>query len=370
MSLKSLTSQSTIKKELIAARKILKNKVAQIRKHRQHSEDLLHSGFKYLVEPIKAAIDIKNEIKHDIKDEMQNEINDEIKQDFQTSIIKQSAPRKMTTSSPVKESPKFVEIAEEYSTMPDEDDEVFLHSSDPEISIIPTENTTLTTEEQHETTIADLRDMYATRQGRLSMDGFFRDQQVGEIASKYLKLMLTAGADLDYTYGVRWSPEDNRWMLGTLPFEVSNDYITLDLLSIKGTEGLFQLIFLKTPNKEIYTSDDLENYKRILRVSNAHKRNYGAGNLINRNQSFKYKEIISKLFPPRQRLTYPTRSKASGTGLFKQVTFKPDYIYWDSINELVDRLRLLYASKVAGNNSVNNEIISIIEELREAKIIA
>jgi hypothetical protein len=35
----------------------------------------------------------------------------------------------------------------------------------------------------------------------------------------------------------------------------------------------------------------------------------------------------------------------------------------------VERLRLLIASQQAGNNSVNNEIISIIEELREAAII-
>lgn len=48
---------------------------------------------------------------------------------------------------------------------------------------------------------------------------------------------------------------------------------------------------------------------------------------------------------------------------------KPNYIYWDDPNELVDRLRLLMASQAAGHTNHNNEIISIIEELREAKII-
>ena len=48
---------------------------------------------------------------------------------------------------------------------------------------------------------------------------------------------------------------------------------------------------------------------------------------------------------------------------------RPDYIYWDDPNELVDRLRLLMASQAAGNPSHNNEILSIIEELREAKIL-
>jgi len=44
-------------------------------------------------------------------------------------------------------------------------------------------------------------------------------------------------------------------------------------------------------------------------------------------------------------------------------------VYWDNPNELVDRLRLLVASKSAGNTGVSNEIISIFEELLEAGLI-
>ncbi|EZA53516.1 hypothetical protein X777_07026 [Ooceraea biroi] len=46
-----------------------------------------------------------------------------------------------------------------------------------------------------------------------------------------------------------------------------------------------------------------------------------------------------------------------------------DYVHWDNPNELVDRLRLLNASRQAGNNSHDNEMLSIIEELREAGLI-
>lgn len=45
------------------------------------------------------------------------------------------------------------------------------------------------------------------------------------------------------------------------------------------------------------------------------------------------------------------------------------HIYWDDPNELVERLMLLLAAKEARNNSTNNEIITIEEELREAKYI-
>lgn len=43
--------------------------------------------------------------------------------------------------------------------------------------------------------------------------------------------------------------------------------------------------------------------------------------------------------------------------------------YWDDANELVDRLRLLVSSTSAGHTGHSNEIISIIEELREANLI-
>ena len=49
--------------------------------------------------------------------------------------------------------------------------------------------------------------------------------------------------------------------------------------------------------------------------------------------------------------------------------FPIDYLYWDDLNELVDRLRLLVAERSAGNNNHDNEILAIIEELREANII-
>ena len=48
---------------------------------------------------------------------------------------------------------------------------------------------------------------------------------------------------------------------------------------------------------------------------------------------------------------------------------KNNLVYWNDPNELVVRLRLLLASKEAGNTSVSNEILSIFEELLEAGLI-
>jgi hypothetical protein len=56
--------------------------------------------------------------------------------------------------------------------------------------------------------------------------------------------------------------------------------------------------------------------------------------------------------------------------MFKELTNNPiDYVYWDDPNELVNRLRLLIVSQSTGYTGHSNEIVSVIEELREANII-
>lgn len=45
------------------------------------------------------------------------------------------------------------------------------------------------------------------------------------------------------------------------------------------------------------------------------------------------------------------------------------FAYWNDVNELVSRLRLLISSASAGHTGHNNEIVAIIEELREANVI-
>ena len=58
-----------------------------------------------------------------------------------------------------------------------------------------------------------------------------------------------------------------------------------------------------------------------------------------------------------------------GSGLYKDVIPQTQLVYYDDPNELVTRLNLLTSSKSVGNTGVNNEIISILEELRERDII-
>jgi len=91
------------------------------------------------------------------------------------------------------------------------------------------------------------------------------------------------------------------------------------------------------------------------------------GDLSEHKYIYKYNMYLR---PTKKRSSYQLRSK-TGEGLTKTLNMsrKKEFVYYDDYNELVDRLKLLVGSQLAGNNSVNNEILSLLEELREADII-
>ena len=123
----------------------------------------------------------------------------------------------------------------------------------------------------------------------------------------------------------------------------------------------YELLFMKLPKK--YNKDDMRKYKSILLATNGHKQKYKHNTRINSNSGVKYRLVISKLFASSAR-------KRTGSGYMEM---KPnttiDYVHWDDPNELVNRLRLLMASQNSGHTGHRNEIMSILEELREAGII-
>ncbi|KAL6263074.1 hypothetical protein P5V15_005873 [Pogonomyrmex californicus] len=103
-------------------------------------------------------------------------------------------------------------------------------------------------------------------------------------------------------------------------------------------------------------------------VNNAHRHGHSACNPIMDNKGYKYINIAPLVS------TYK-RSNKKGVDMdnipstMKLNDNKIDYVHWDDPNELVDRLRLLDASYRADHNAHDNEMLSIIEELREAGII-
>uniref|UniRef100_A0A1B0BXI6 DUF8207 domain-containing protein n=1 Tax=Glossina palpalis gambiensis TaxID=67801 RepID=A0A1B0BXI6_9MUSC len=125
------------------------------------------------------------------------------------------------------------------------------------------------------------------------------------------------------------------------------------------TPGLFQVRFHSKPQH--YTKRDLIKYKDILINTNVYKRHYQPGAQIKGAKAFKYQRVIRPLFNKKSNLVI----KGSGLSLKSLDTRKTIYTYWDDPKELVDRLRLLLSSESAGHNNHKNEVISVVEELRE-----
>lgn len=179
-------------------------------------------------------------------------------------------------------------------------------------------------------------------------------QQYPEKVRDYVYSALTQRDNYDHAYGPKYDYKLSKWTLGKsdIDFHQKTGDLLIGNERFNGTDGLYNLLFKKEPQE--YNKSDLENYRKILTMTNVHRRKFVSSNPVKSNKGFKYLNIIKP---------------STGHGL---MTFneKPiEYIYWNDVNEIVNRLRLLYASKAAGNTSVDNEIESIVEELREEKVI-
>lgn len=198
-------------------------------------------------------------------------------------------------------------------------------------------------------------------QDKSKAEAFFHEsfedylEQYDPLPRKYIREMLTneTKKEFDHQYGIRHDPVLEKFYIGDSSLKINGTDIIVKNKTYKGTKGLYELLFKKNPQD--YTPEEEKLYIEIVKKTNAHKRYYKANKQIAGTKSKKYKKIIAP---------------AVGYGMVKEVTNnKIDYVYWDDPNELCARLRLLIASQQAGHTGHLNEINSIIEELREARLI-
>lgn len=178
--------------------------------------------------------------------------------------------------------------------------------------------------------------------------------QYPEKVRNYIYSAFTEPQQYDSTFGPKYDKQLSKWMLGksAMEFDRKTGDVLIENDRYPGTTGLYNLIFKKDPNG--YTQDDMNNYGKILEKTNVHRKQFQPGNAMKGNRGYKYLKIIRP---------------STGHGLMTYNNKPVEFVYWDDINEIVNRFRLLYASKIAGNTSVENEIESIVEELREAEVI-
>ena len=135
------------------------------------------------------------------------------------------------------------------------------------------------------------------------------------------------------------------------PISFNDPYIEIGDKRYLISTGLLELLLKQRPDEAYVSADDLENYKEILVTTNAHKNKYSSSESICADKGSKYKNIIIKFVSSRE--SSLKRQSTSGSSLKRQKrtnacslppfmiamqNSRPDYIYWDDPNELVDRL--------------------------------
>lgn len=173
---------------------------------------------------------------------------------------------------------------------------------------------------------------------------------------------------LNVTYGVR-TDNTGQLMIGNTSVKFSpfgeNSLLTLNNKTYEMTPGLSQLLFEQKPDDNLIAEEDKLVYKDILIQTNAHKKGFTPSGQILGNSGVKYTNFIKPLFYELDK----NIKKGGNINILKKYKTNTDFVYWDDPNEIIERLKILIASKDAGNTNHDNEIISIIEELKEAGII-
>lgn len=225
--------------------------------------------------------------------------------------------------------------------------------------------TTLKRELEAAGTTAEFENFLKQFQGlaKIFVEGIFRD----------------TNNEYEHHYGVRFNPVNSKFEVGDSELNFAEQDLVItrpsgETFTYVGTPGLYELLFKKHPVGD-FTEKDQKQYVDLLRRTNAIRRHYNADSPL-LGTGKKYSQIIKPLLMKqpglegrRPRTLSSAKKTGSGVAVLKLNNKKVEFVPWKDPNVLVNRLRTLLSSKSAGHTGHNNEIVYIIEELREAKII-
>ena len=176
-------------------------------------------------------------------------------------------------------------------------------------------------------------------------------QSLGDIAYNYLHGKepyfhgIYLGKDGHYHMGKQKNKENEKVLT------IAYNNIVVDGEKFRGTPGLWELIMEERPRK--VTKDDLEEYKDLLRKTNALHKDFNPKSSYPRSsRSDKWKFLLRPIW--REIRGY------EGEGVV---------IMSSDPNALIERLDLLIASQKAGNTGVGNELVSISDELKRQGVL-
>lgn len=341
----AIVSETEIVKKILDIQNSIRKKAAALKLARSEADESLTKLYEPLVEPLK-------QLSSNIH--LPNDVNKKIeKTEEETIITKKSWPKAHQSSNELEYSfdPSFTSV----------DDEVFTSLEQPE---------------------------------KTTTEAFASPSHYDPITQRYIQDMLNIGlkkiglGKFGYdasTYALKYDDKANKWYIGDSECIISANTLTIKGKTYPISTGLFELLLKSEPSN--YNARDRVYYGEILESTNALRRDYSSNQQIQGSRAYKYVNIIKPMLShtpvsshvrsKKNKSTPNERNKSSkGHGLIDDSMFvdrnsHPSYVYWDDVNELVDRLYLLHSTKRASDNTGihDNEIASIVEELRESGYI-
>lgn len=223
-----------------------------------------------------------------------------------------------------------------------------------------------------------------------SKSGEFDEQMVSKYLSMYKDPKIAK--TLDKTYGLEYDEKNDNWFVGKkqVYFERGTFNLKGNPVKVKCTAGLLELLTSREPKRDLINPEDIENYYSILNLTSAHRKSNGH---VKGSGGKKYSEWIKPMVNYFERgiphegkklglinVNVESSSEESsydedsidqsivGSGLSKVVSNAPvEYVYYDTLDELLDRLYILWGEVKAGNTSsaAYNELINILLEFKE-----
>ena len=205
--------------------------------------------------------------------------------------------------------------------------------------------------------------------------------------------LLKPGKNIDKHFGVRI--ENRGLFVGNSQLTITPDNNVLlesDQSLYKGTPGLWELLTAENPQH--YDARDLSNYEQIVLRSYAYRRkNDRHSPYYKATNTNKYRTLIRPMLvkyhiiKQQQPLSviketetdddddefydtsfYEDEDLKKGSGLRKFNTGQPvEYVHWNTVDELVERLCHLWGEIQSGNTNpiLLNEVVNIIQEFKE-----
>ena len=191
---------------------------------------------------------------------------------------------------------------------------------------------------------------------------------IGSIAGKYL-MKFASKTGVDKTFGLY--DKDGEFYIGDKGVLISGDNLFVNNKEYQGTPGLWELITSKKPDPEMFTDDDYEQYQNILVETNAMKQNNDPKSTKPKgSRSEKWRVYVKPIWDMYKDM------ETDGSGMTTSCKPVPvpsraskPLILPSDPSALLERFDLLVASKQAGNTGVQNEIVSILDELLRQKVI-